>query len=601
LTVFLLGLVLAAGRFGPADSVAAVRFEGNRAFSGRMLASAVAVRRGQMLVEQRLAADARLLTGLYVDNGFRAAEVSWDAQRERRQWRVTFRVSEGVRSRVGAVRFVGNAAWDSVRLAALVTARPGRHLTAAMPAEGEARLAEFYNNNGYPFVQVDGEWEHRDTLADLTFSIVEGPRCHISALRVRGNRRVATNVVLRAIEVRPGELFSRQRLQEAQRRLYATRLFPRVLFYVLRTDGAGEVVPAGPGPGMPAGDAGAGEAVSHPVDSVVIRYDVAEQTQRGLALGAGFEAPPFRLLGSVDWQHLNVFGRAHVFETGVEYSPGFTGDFRFGLQASYRVPYLFLNRIDFSFRPFFAVERIDTALSRELGAETGLSRALAPQLSAGLFNRFRVVADTASGVTNAVALNLQYDTRDDVFDPGQGVFVRPLAEVAGGLLQGSNDFYRFSGEARGFARFSPGFVLAARTVAGWCFPYGSTARIPYYEAFTLGGRNNLRGYQDRSVGPDSTGRMADGGFRFGPMILNGSIELRSPYILGWVGLVVFADGGEVVGPEAGFSAGAFEYSAGAGVRVRTPIGPARVDWGKRLRNPPAGDRGRFYFGLLHAF
>ncbi|MFO7675432.1 MAG: BamA/TamA family outer membrane protein [bacterium] len=593
--------VILAVQFGPEDSIAAVRFEGNRAFRDRTLRAAITSHRGGPLIERQLAADARLLATIYVDNGFRAVEVSWDAQRERRQWRVTFKVSEGVRSRVGAVRFAGNAAWDSVRLAALVTARPGRHLTAAMPAEGEARLAEFYNNNGYPFAQVDGEWEHRDTIADLIFSIIEGPRCHISALRVRGNRRVATNVVLRAIEVRPGELFSRRRLQEAQRRLYATRLFQRVLFYVLRPDGgAGEMIW---GQGVQTGDAvpGTGEAASYPVDSVVIRYDVAEQTQHGLAFGAGFEAPPFRLLGSVDWQHLNVLGRAHVFEAGVEYSPGFTGDYRFGLQASYRVPYLFLNRVNFSFRPFFAVERIDTALSRELGAETGLSRELAPQLSAGLFNRFRVVADTASGVTNSVALNLQYDTRDDVFDPGQGVFLRPLAEVAGGLLQGSNDFYRVSGEARGFGRFGPGFVLAARAVAGSCFPYGSTARIPYYEAFTLGGRNNLRGYQDRSVGPDSTGRLADGGFRFGPMILNGSIELRSPYILGWVGLVAFADGGEVVGPEAGFSTGAFEYSAGAGVRVRTPIGPARVDWGKRLRNPPAGDRGRFYFGLLHAF
>ncbi|MBM3315952.1 hypothetical protein FJY71_09010, partial [candidate division WOR-3 bacterium] len=80
-----------------------------------------------------------------------------------------------------------------------------------------------------------------------------------------------------------------------------------------------------------------------------------------------------------------------------------------------------------------------------------------------------------------------------------------------------------------------------------------------------------------------------------------NLELRSPYAFGWVGLVGFFDAGEVVSIARGFSLPALEYAAGLGLRVATPIGPARLDWGKRLHDPGPGDKGRLYVGLLHAF
>ena len=509
----------------------------------------------------------------YRQNGFRSAQAHHELTRGRAQWQVTFVVREGPRSRVGSVAVTGNRVRDASDLLGRVGVRPGDVFTAESRLRAEEVLTALYADNGYPFVQVTGSWEFADTLAALTFDINEGPRCYVSAVRVRGSHSVGTGIILRTAEIRPGELCSRRRLRDAQRRLYATRLFRRVLFYVLRTDSR--------------------------ADSVVVRFDVAEQPYRGFLFGVGFETPPWRLLGSLGWEHANLFNRGHGFEINVEVSPGFTGDYRGSADASYRLPYLFSNRIDLTFHPFVYLEREDTLLRREYGAETGLSRDLTPDLSVGLFNRLRLVADTASGITNAFGLNLLYDTRNDVFDPTRGVYLRPFVEVAGGVLQGDNDFCRVSGEVRWFRSVVRGFVVAVRALAGGTFPYGRTDRVPYYEAFRLGGRNSLRGYDDRSLGPDSAG--VAGGERYGPMVLNANLELRSPYVAGWVGLVGFVDGGEVVGPETGFDTGSFEYSAGVGVRVRTPIGPVRFDWGRRLKNPPAGDGGRFYLGLLHAF
>jgi outer membrane protein assembly factor BamA len=306
--------------------------------------------------------------------------------------------------------------------------------------------------------------------------------------------------------------------------------------------------------------------------------------------------PPLRLLVSAGWEHNNVLNRGQQFDVGGEYSPNFSGDFRASADAHYRVPYLILTRIDFQSHPFLYWERLDTVLRRDYGIETGLSRNVARCLSIGLFNRVRLVADTSRGITNSVALNALYDSRSDFFDPKHGLYLRPAAEVAGGVLRGDNDFYRLTVEARWFQAVGPGLVFAARALLGRDFPYGRTREIPYYEGFTLGGHNSLRGYPDQSVGPDSFP-----GERFGPLVLNTNLELRTPYAFGWVGLVGFLDGGEVVDSGTGFTAADYQYSAGAGVRVLTPIGPVRLDWGKRLKNPPPRDRGRLYLGLLHAF
>jgi outer membrane protein assembly factor BamA len=368
-------------------------------------------------------------------------------------------------------------------------------------------------------------------------------------------------------------------------------LFYRVMFYVIADSGQGERTRDKGGP-----------------DSVVVRFDVVEQAYRGVSLGAGVELPP-RVLVSAEWEHDNVFNRGHTLVVGGEFSPTLPWSYRVGFDGTYRVPYLILTRIDFQTHPYFSYVRLnDTSRQREYGIETGMTRNLVPQFTLGLTNRLLLHSDTSFGkITNSLALTGQYDTRDDIFDPSRGLSFQTAIEGAGGPLGGDNNLYKLTGDARLYQRLgivparleqvSGDFVIAVRAMAGIVRPYGRSAFVPYYAAFTLGGRSSVRGYPDRSIGPDSS---IVGQFRFGTAVVNGNLELRSPYILRWVGLVAFFDIGDVGWD---FRMRAYEYSAGAGIRVKTPIGPVRLDWGRRLRNPPSweDDQGRFYLGLLHAF
>ena len=581
-------LLCLAGQLHSGDTLEAVRFQGSRTFSSGTLASVIMAQPKRPSSETQLNSDVATLEQFYHNEGFYSVEVEKQVTRGKRRPVVTFHITEGPRTRLSAIAISGNVTVGTEKLLRQLSVRPGQFLSQAELDQSVASLREYYLNSGYPFVQIQDTVTRADTLATLSLSIAEGKLCHVSKVLVRGNRTVRTRTVLRGSEIRPGERFSQKRMEEAQSRLYATKLFYRVMFYVIADSGQGERIrdPGGP-------------------DSVVVRFDVVEQAYRGVSLGAGVEIPA-RLLVSAEWEHDNVFNRGHTLIVGGEFSPTLPWSYRIGFDGTYRVPYLVLTRIDFQTHPYFSYERVnDTTRQREYGIETGMSRNLAPQLTVGLTNRLRLVSDTSSGITNSLALTGQYDTRDDIFDPGQGLSAQVVVEGAGGPLLGDNDLYRLTGDVRWYQRLgivaggqesgTGDFVVAVRGMAGSVRPYGRTAVVPYYESFTLGGRSTLRGYPDRSIGPDSS---LVAGYRYGTAVVNGNVELRSPYILGWVGIVGFADAGDVGWD---FRMTAYEYSAGAGIRVKTPIGPVRLDWGKRLRKPPSGDKGRFYLGLLHAF
>jgi outer membrane protein assembly complex protein YaeT len=584
-------LLCLVGQLHAGDTLEAVKFEGMHAYNRKTLASLVTARPKKPSGEAQLNNDAATLETFYHNEGFHLVEIERQVTRGKRLPVVTFRIAEGPRTRVNAIAISGNVTVGTDRLLRQLSVRPGRFfLQAELNQSGQA-LQTYYLNSGYPFVQVQTGMTRSDTLATIAFSISEGPLCHVSEVRVRGNKTVRTGTVLRASEVKPGERFSQARLRAAQRRLYATKLFSRVMYYVMADSSQ---------------QAGArGEAVP---DSVVIRFDVAEQPYRGVAFGVGGEYSPARMIVSAEWEHDNLFNRGHTLIIGGEGGPTILpfGNYRLAFDGTYRVPYLILTRIDFQTHPYITYDRIDGSVQREIGIETGMSRNVVSQFTAGLTNRLRLVADTAKGnITNSLALVGHYDTRNDIFDPSQGLSVQAAVEGAGGPLGGDNNLYKLTGDVRWYQRLSNlsdrlsqvsgEFILAMRGMAGFARPYSPDTLVPHYEAFTLGGANSIRGYSDRSIGPESTP-----GYRYGPAVVNGNLELRTPYILRWVSLVGFLDAGSVA---LDFRSLTYEYGAGAGVRVRTPIGPVRLDWGRRLRYPAGAtrDRDRYYLGLLHAF
>ena len=162
-------------------------------------------------------------------------------------------------------------------------------------------------------------------------------------------------------------------------------------------------------------------------------------------------------------------------------------------------------------------------------------------------------------ITSALAS----DSRDNRDYPRCGGFYQLSAEFAG-LLGGSNDFDKFSGDIRRYIALGPKDTFAARLLMGTM-----TGSPPYLEEFMIGGTESLRGYEtDQYVGTHM-------------ILLN--TEFRVPMGKNLIG-VAFVDVGDAWGGPAAVdlqSDLSFKphVGYGLGVRVATPIGPLRLDFG----------------------
>ena len=166
------------------------------------------------------------------------------------------------------------------------------------------------------------------------------------------------------------------------------------------------------------------------------------------------------------------------------------------------------------------------------------------------------------GRINSATWQKVYDSRDNVYDPTRGKRISYTAQWAGHGLGGDFDFYKFTAEARMYKKVGHSQVLALRARGGII-----QGDAPYSQLFTLGGADTLRGYEDDQ-------------FR-GKKMYNATLEYRFPLVKKVTG-VLFTDIGDAWdAPNVTWYKNdkQFNASVGAGVRVSTPIGPVRLDYG----------------------
>ena len=128
--------------------------------------------------------------------------------------------------------------------------------------------------------------------------------------------------------------------------------------------------------------------------------------------------------------------------------------------------------------------------------------------------------------------------------------------------------------------------------------YGSTDQVPIYERFYAGGAETVRGYKERNISPrdPNTNDPIGGNVRF-----LGTAEATVPLFEDLIKGAVFTDTGNVWKEYDNIDF-KLKYGVGAGVRVKTPLGPVKLDYAWPLTdNYGDAKKGRFYFSMSHGF
>jgi outer membrane protein insertion porin family len=197
---------------------------------------------------------------------------------------------------------------------------------------------------------------------------------------------------------------------------------------------------------------------------------------------------------------------------------------------------------------------------------------------------------------------LTRDTTDNKFNPTKGSVLVGSIEVAGGPFGGDKDFAKFFNSMSHYSAIGP-FILELKLRDGVVTTYGGeSGAVPVYERFFAGGTYTIRGFKERDVGPkDLSGDPIGGG-----TLAIANAELTAPIIENLKG-ALFIDAGNVwhvpdSKPKGGTSAGGIRIGVGIGVRIKTPIGPVKLDYGFPVN--PSNDQdstGRIHFSMSRGF
>ena len=188
---------------------------------------------------------------------------------------------------------------------------------------------------------------------------------------------------------------------------------------------------------------------------------------------------------------------------------------------------------------------------------------------------WRKVINDNFGTTNSFTFTHVFDNRDNYFNASKGRRISFAAQWGGHGLGGDYDFYKFTAEGRFYKGLGNGHILALRLMGGYI-----DGDVAYGNLFDLGGSNTLRGYEDDQ-------------FK-GKKMYAATLEYRFP-IAKKVQGVLFTDAGSAWGLDRGKipwydDDDSLNWSVGVGLRLQTPIGPIRLDYGH-------GDQNKFHFSF----
>ena len=578
--------------------ISSVKFIGNSRVTTSELLDITQLKAGEYFSRSRVEdAQRRLLaTGKF-------SEVKPDAQVANGKMALSFEVVEN--PIVKSIVITGNHAIPTSTIMSALTTKPGSVQNYNNLREDRDKILGLYQAEGYTLVNITDM--STDENGTLRISIVEGIVRKIEVKKMvtkqKGNRRTPNDDVLktkdyvidREIEIQPGKIFNVKEYDATVDNLMRLGIFKNVKYEARSI------------PGDPEG-----------IDLILlIDEDRTAELQGGVAYGSetGF-------LGTLSLKDSNWRGKGQEFGFTFEKSnknyTGFALDFYDPwIKDTDRVSWGWgAYKTNYGDEDSELFHEIDT-----VGFRVNIGKGLWKDFRLSIGTKVEYIKEKhqdgrlrqanngkwyykdsknkwheIEGVDDKYWLwsiypYISYDTRNNYLNPTSGLYGKFQIEVghAGGYKAGN--FGNVTLELRAYHKglFKKN-TFAYKVVGG--VASNSTKES---QKFWVGGGNSLRGY--------------DGGFFRGSQKLVATIENRTQ-INDIIGFVVFADAGRAWkqnGRDPSYTRDNNRFgrnigtTAGVGIRLNTPIGPLRFDFGWPVGNKMDDDGMKFYFNMGQSF
>lgn len=581
-----------------------ISVEGNKAFSDRRILRLIKTKRAWffnrgVLKEEVLKEDLERIRSFYQKNGFADVLVDYEIKTDPQKpfFYITLKIQEGKRFLVGSIYIRGNKDIPEKDILSVIKKTvPDKVFSQESLRQDIANIQGLYFDRGYISAQVE-EATSVDPITsrvNIVYSITEHQITYVDKIKIVGNVKTKDLVIRRELRIKPGDRFDGDKLRRSKERLYNLGFFEDISYDTEDTP------------------------VANRKDLIV---DVKETKTGAFSFGGGYSSVD-EFVGFVEIEQKNFDWKNFPYFTGAGQNLKFrasTGTLTESFDLSFTEPWLFDYPVSFGFDGYKRQHERDTDLGygydqEIVGGDIRLGKEFSEYIRGDMAYRLESIditnisddatADLKSEYgkndISSMEFGLSFDNRDNVFDTAKGNLITSAWTVAGGPLGGDKDFWKIFGRASHYFPLWMGSVLELRLRLGLSDTYSNTEKVPIYERFFAGGANTIRGYHERKIGPiDSVSEDPLGG----NSLLIGNLEYTYP-VLNFIKVAGFYDIGNVWEKKNEIGSGGLKAGLGLGLRIKTPIGPIRLDYGIPLDKEPGEDEkgsGRFHFSMSHGF
>jgi len=557
---------------GPRVKVDEVNITGNKFFSTKTLLGKMRIRPGRWYSETKLEEDLEKIADFYRDEGFILVDIEPpqagyktvagipEKEKPKEKFTVNIKINEGPQIKVERIQVKGNTIFSEKEIREKMLTKERAIFNQSRFIEDMRALQGKYAEKGYilcritPLTDIDEDSGNISIVVDIT----EEELVYIENIKIEGNLVTKDKVIRRELTIKPGEIFNTQKIIRSRQKIYNLGFF--------------EEVDISTEPGTEKG-------------KMILVVKVKEKKTGMMSFGAGYNSID-GLMGYIEYSKNNFLGLGQYLSLKYEF-----GAQKQNIETSFVEPWFLNTPTSVGIDLFHTVRDRPEYYYKEkrIGGNLNLGRPVTDYDK--LFFRYKYesveifdIAESASqevksqkgiNVTSSIALSYVRDTRDNIFDASSGIYLNLSTEISGGILGGNNNFYRPTIDFSTYSKLLglKWLVLAFHMRAGTVDSY-ACGEVPVYEKFYGGGADTVRGYPERSLPENATG---------GKTILFGNAEIRFP-IPGTENLlkgILFFDIGNVWKErEVDFSS--LKKGAGMGIRINTPVGIIRFDFGYRF-------------------
>ena len=465
---------------GPRSVVSDIKIEGNAAIRDQQIEKEILTRTPGVFasggyVPQTLEDDVGSIKALYLKEGYTQTTVQEkvefrddapDKDKNRKSVAVTLAIDEGVQTKVKSVRFPGLTVLQPRNALDLIVLKPGAVYRSDLIESDQTALAAKISEMGYPHINVNGSatLSTDKSLAELIFTVDEGPYVTVGQIYFNGNFRTVDQTLQDELELKTGEPLSLTKLLESQRNILNMQGLDSARFKAL--------------------------GLTEKAEQVDLLVEVTEKKPYFFEIGGGYDTERHFFLNSRIGDR-NLFGRNLNLEAALELSEiGYKGN------IALTDPRLFTSRISSDTR-LFAEEREEFNKdfgTRSYGASQDFYRKFFnSKLIANLGFRYeyreqyltedRPLAEDEVDLYNPRSIlvaspSILFNSTDSFVRPRQGLYAALYVDLSKGLDNDLDDFVKFRFDTRYYYPLLDPLTLALRGATAILSLTGPIPRSP---------------------------------------------------------------------------------------------------------------------------